>query len=59
MIAVLWAATVVLAVLLGIGVGYMVALLRTPAVLAKMQPDQIATLAKRTAERRQHEPDRS
>lgn len=52
MTALLWTLAIVIALLFGVVCGYLFALLRTPAVLAKMQPDQIESLARKTAQRR-------
>lgn len=52
----LWSIAVVVALLVGVACGYLLALLRTPAVLSKMTPAQLAATAAKTAERRKHAP---
>lgn len=47
-----WTVAVVAALLVGVACGYLLALIRTPSVIARMGPDQVESLARKTAARR-------
>lgn len=56
MTALLIALIAAASLLVGLATGYLYALRQVPSVLARMTETQLKALAKRTAERRQHEP---
>lgn len=52
MIPFLWTLTALMALVLGLAAGYLFALRQTAQILAKCSPDQIESLARKTAQRR-------